>query len=71
MSDAMSPCPKCGEDCYSGGYCFKCGTYRPASKKRRSPRQDGDSEMEIDDSHVGQRITAGFRMINQDDRGEP
>jgi restriction system protein len=31
-ASAADECPKCGAMSYRGGYCFKCGTYRPAKR---------------------------------------
>lgn len=36
-------CPNCGEASYQGGFCFKCGIYRPAGRRASDAREERDS----------------------------
>jgi hypothetical protein len=46
-------CPECGAVSYQGGYCFRCGTYRPSKHNVRKEELDAASFMEC---NFGERI---------------
>ena len=50
-------CSKCGAVSYQGGYCFRCGTYRPSKHNLRDEELDAASFME---GNFGQRIRAFY-----------
>ena len=40
QTDLRDECPKCGANAYQGGYCFRCGTYRPSKHNERDEELD-------------------------------
>src|SRR6266446_10290839 len=46
-------CPKCGALSYQGGYCFRCGTYRPSKHNTCDEERDAASFM---DGSFGERL---------------
>ena len=50
-------CSKCGGVSYLGGYCFRCGTYRPSKHNLRDEELDASSFME---GNFGKRIEAFY-----------
>jgi ribosomal protein L32 len=46
-------CPKCGEYSYRGGYCFRCGVFRPSKHNAREEDLDAASFM---DANFGQQM---------------
>jgi hypothetical protein len=50
-------CSKCGGVSYQGGYCFRCGTYRPSKHNLRDEELDAASFME---GNFGKRIEAFY-----------
>ena len=49
-------CPKCGAMSYRGGYCFKCGTFRPAKRDHTLAVDDLDTT-EFMERSFGTRLT--------------
>lgn len=49
-------CPKCGALSYRGGYCFRCGTYRP-SKRSDTTEVDGLDSVEFMYRGFGTRLS--------------
>lgn len=47
-SDLRDECSKCGATSYQGGYCFRCGTYRPSKHNFRDEELDAACFMEGD-----------------------
>jgi hypothetical protein len=46
QTDLRDECPKCGANCYQGGYCFRCGTYRPSKHNERDEELDAAAFVE-------------------------
>ena len=46
QTDLRDECPKCGASSYQGGYCFRCGTYRPSKHNERAEELDAAAFVE-------------------------
>lgn len=52
------PCSRCGTDTYTGGWCMKCGLYKPS----RPPRRAEFGETELGERPIAHRILDGCNL---------